>query len=446
MLGGAAALVLLIVAVVLALTALPKWIAPDKEFARPRTSESSSRIERQNEVRSTAIQAIAGIVLAIGAVYTARSFRLSREAQLTEGLRSAVSQLHTGNVAAVGGVVALERLASDSPRDGHAILGLLATYIRMASPSSVRPPPPGSTRPKLAATMQEALDAIARTYPRQPQKRTLDLSDSALAGADLRGMFLPDVYLDGCDLASARLAGLIAPNAHLIGANLSSVDAIDARLRGATLNGATLTEAILAGSDLSDAKLRRAKLDKATFISAQLSRADFSRATGGRTLLARAGLSSAMLAAAELPGAIMDEADLVEAVLYRAQLPDASMQQANLTGADLRESDLKGADLRKARCAGASFNGADLRGAKLDGAVLEGTDLTDVKRDPHDPPLPIAGFAAAPQTPRPTSMAIKTHSRGPFGRLLGRLSVPQADPSEAYVQTLRRALQAWKSR
>jgi uncharacterized protein YjbI with pentapeptide repeats len=439
MVGGAVVLVLLIVAIALALVALPKWIVSSKEFARP-TIESSSRIQRQNEVRSTAIQAIAGIVLAVGAVYTARSFRLSRESQLTERLRSAVSQLHTGSVAAVGGVVALERLAGDSPRDGHAILGLLATYVRMESLSSVRLPPPGSTRPKLAATMQEALDAIARTYPRQAQKRTLDLSDSALAGADLSEMFLPDVYLRGSNLASARLAKLVAPNAHFNGADLSSVDAIDAQLRGATLNDTTLTEAIFAGSDLSDAKLRRAKLDKATFITAQLSRADLSRATGERALLARASLDSAMLAAAVLPGAIMDEANLVDAVLYGAQLLNASMQQANLTGADLRDSDLRGADLREARCAGASFEGADLRGAKLEGATLEGADLTGVKRAPGDPPLPTGVPAPGPTAALPAPPESEPRTRGPLGRLLGRLGIPQSNPSESYVRTVRRAL------
>jgi uncharacterized protein YjbI with pentapeptide repeats len=442
--GGIALLAAFIAAFVLAFTVLPARVIPNNEFAYPHGSDASDRIQRQNELRTTAVQALAGLILVVGAIYTARSFRLSREGQLTDRLHSAVTQLHTGNVAAVGGILALERLAGDSARDRRSILELLATYVRIEARPSVHPPAAAtaSTRSAPSSPLQAALSAIARTYSQQERIGILDLSESSLAGADFRDMHLPDVYLEAADLAGARLAGFSAPNADFSRASLIGVDATDARLRGASFIRADLTDAILAGGDMRDTQLRRAQLDRTNFLTATLSRADLSRARGRQTLLARASLDSAMLAAVDLPGSILSEANLTDAILYRSQLPGSILQRANLTGADLREANLAGADLREAQCAGASFRGADLSGAQLEGANLTDTDMRDVRRAPTDPPLPTS-VASALVAQQPVDLLAR--SGGPLSAMLGRVGIPRSRPDESYLTTLRQALRARRS-
>ena len=97
-----------------------------------------------------------------------------------------------------------------------------------------------------------------------------------LAGADLSGLSMPEIRLDGADLtdsdlsqtnlsranlSNARLRGCILFSANLSGARLNHTDFTNAdlrkaemtnvRARGAVLNGANLSEAVMDGADLS---------------------------------------------------------------------------------------------------------------------------------------------------------------------------------------------------
>ncbi len=108
-----------------------------------------------------------------------------------------------------------------------------------------------------------------------------------LAGADLSGLFMPEIRLDGADLTDTNLSGTT-----LTRANLSN-----ARLRGCNLSGADLSGSRLIHSDFTNADLRKAKLSNV-------------RARG------------ALLTGTNLSEAIMDGADLT----------NASMKGAAVTG------------------------------------------------------------------------------------------------------------------
>jgi hypothetical protein len=92
----------------------------------------------------TARDAARGRLLTLGAglfaagvlVYTARNFRLSREAQVTDRYTKAITQLGDDKPdVRIGGIYALERVARDSRRDHPAVMEVLAAFIREHSPS-----------------------------------------------------------------------------------------------------------------------------------------------------------------------------------------------------------------------------------------------------------------------------------------------------------------------
>lgn len=439
----------------LSFAVLPGRLVRSSEFQHHNHSEASARIARQNEVRATATQALAGLILLFGGIYTARTYSLSKDAQFTDRLRSAVGQLSEGHVEAIGGVYALSRLAADSRRDRRDIVDVLAGYVRISAPLPAVPAPLTTERPVLDSVLQSALNAIGKRYTQDAPIRVLDLSRSALRGADLRDMVLPAVYMEGTDLASARLAGLSAEHADLSGASLAGVEATAVKLRGVLLVGSNLTKAIMTDADLRDARLRSAQLTGVFLGGAQMTNSELSRAHGSEALLPGVNLEDARAAQVKLPKAYLLEANLRRCTLYQAKLPGATLQLADLSGADMRGTDLRGADLRaaslrEADCRDADFRnadlaGADLAGADLTGALLEGARLNGVRRDAADPPIliqpppdPDPGTVAAEQGLMATSSG--PTGLGPVRRALARLGVPAWRPDEAYLRTVARLL------
>jgi hypothetical protein len=100
------------------LKVLPEWLASTDGI-----DDASKRAQEIGRVRTALLAVLAGVLAAIGAYYTHRSFGLNREShelnrqgQITERFTRAVEQL--GNADSVhvrlGGIYALERLARES--------------------------------------------------------------------------------------------------------------------------------------------------------------------------------------------------------------------------------------------------------------------------------------------------------------------------------------------
>src|SRR5512144_2911676 len=82
-------------------------------------------------ITSVALQALGGLALLGGLFFTSRTFRLTREGQLTERYTKAVEQLgHDKLDVRLGGIYALERLMVDSKRDHPTIVEVLAAFLR----------------------------------------------------------------------------------------------------------------------------------------------------------------------------------------------------------------------------------------------------------------------------------------------------------------------------
>lgn len=294
--------------IILAVWQLPSLLYGDVSQASP-----DARVQAASGFRTALVAGLAGLA-ALGSLAIAnRTYRLTQQGQITDRYTKAIEQLGGDKLdVRLGGIYALERIATDSERDHPTVVEVLSAFVREHSQPSTGdddnvgdggplapPPEPGKREP--TADVQAAVSVLGRL----PQRRHV-------ARGNLEG-----AYLDGAQLGSAQLEGAWLRRAHL---------------RGADLDWAQLEGAILHRAHLEGAFLQHAHLEGAELLGAHLE------------------------------GAYMRMANLKEAYLI----------EANLKGAWLQRSILEGAHLRKANLESAQLWGANLRGANLDGAQLQG--------------------------------------------------------------------------
>lgn len=303
---------------------VPQWLVPvptrQVEGIGPldRTRLEHERVGLQNQARGTMLQAFAGAFLLVTAFLTWRQIQVNRQGQITDRFTKAVQQLGEDGKLDVrlGGIYALERIASESPSEHGAIVEILVAYVRgHAAAAAFDAEAAGAALRVRAADVQAAIAVLGR--------RTV------LAGDP------PVLQLDGLDLRAAALTG-----ADLASADLSGSDLAGSGLHTADLRGANLARARLANADLGAANLAGARLQDADLRGAGLAAADLEAADLRRGNLRGADLSESRLARADLRGANLGEARLERAELEGAVLGEANLWQAKLLGANLRGADL----------------------------------------------------------------------------------------------------------
>jgi uncharacterized protein YjbI with pentapeptide repeats len=356
--------------------------------------------ESDNDVgdaRTNAVQLIGGAVLAVGAVFTARSYRLNRTGQITERFTKAIEQLGSGKLEIkLGGIYALEQIARDDPNHHPQIMEVFTAYVREHAPwparatsddSPVAPEvdPVEAVRdvlddlvgnilddfmaPGPAADIQAIITVLVRRntdYDRGP----LDLRSVDLQRADLRGAHLEEALLMRSHLYKADL-----DSAHLERAVLMQADLNRCGLAGAHLENAKLHRAILSFARLQDAHLEGAYLGEARMDGVYASNASFEGAELNMADLSYADLKGANLRSAILQDVNLQAADLSAADLHEADLDSANLHEANLSSADLHGTGLKNVTLTKANLTGTSLANAQLRGAVYDRGTTWPKDL-----------------------------------------------------------------------
>jgi pentapeptide repeat protein len=159
----------------------------------------------------------AGLFAAGVLLYTAQTFALSRQGQVTDRYTKAVEQLGSDKIEVrIGGIYALERIARDSKRDHPRVMELLTAFVRVRSDEQVPRPEPGGAGPP-RADVQAALTVIGRRLPWRDKGRPIDLTHAILAGANLVA-----ADLRGADLTGADLTGAVLTDADLNGTILTS--------------------------------------------------------------------------------------------------------------------------------------------------------------------------------------------------------------------------------
>jgi hypothetical protein len=149
---------------VLVLLVLVVVVLPPRFTAHRTFDKAAEELKAQNDVRTTLLQALAGGVLLLGAYFTYRQLRVTREGQITDRYTKAVDQLGSDHLdVRVGGIYALERIARDSPYDRATIEEILTAFVRGHAPW---PPPPGD--PALAGHEQQGQPGKKDAAPQSP--------------------------------------------------------------------------------------------------------------------------------------------------------------------------------------------------------------------------------------------------------------------------------------
>ena len=285
-----------------------------------------------------------------------RQAKAAEQTLLNERYQRGAEMLGNENLPVrMGGIYALQKLATDHPKEYHiTIMDLFCAFVRFPTKDS---------------------DIVSEidSYGEPGQQRSLlraDVQDvmRALGGRSESGVYLEasveyHLYLRDANLSSLQIADAVLSGAWLSNANLSNASLPRANLSGARIHSADLSGIILREADLSEANLAGALLIRANLRASDLS----------GTRLTNADLTDASLVDAVLTGARLRNTDLTGAILRRANLTGANLLGANLTAADIQDVDLSGADLGGVDSSLAS-NRASVRGltqAQLDTAYSE---------------------------------------------------------------------------
>jgi hypothetical protein len=236
--------------------------------------------DSNNEVRTTLLQALAGLVLLGGLYLTYRTFdlnrqghELDRQGQFTERFTRAIQQLGSDREdVRLGGIYALERVAQDSEKEYGPVMEVLTAFIRVHAPwppsAATQTSSPKTAKVRPSADVQSALKVIGRrNYTRDDKDFQIRLSDVDLRGASLRGGHFENSRLRRTHLEDAKLEGAHLQGARLREANLSEADlgpSPELELLGAHLEGAHLYGANFERAKLKGAHLRGAFYDART--------------------------------------------------------------------------------------------------------------------------------------------------------------------------------------
>ncbi len=164
LLGGIAAVVIIVIVL---------WFGPWLLTLAPNHGLTADQeLKAKNDVRTTLVQAVAGLAVASGALITyrtflhnqqdqakrhdreERTFRLHQSQQVTDTYTKAVEQLGSDQAPVrLGALYSLERLAQDDPSRRQTVVDVMCAYLRMPYT------PPTSTKPATASVTASAQDA-----------------------------------------------------------------------------------------------------------------------------------------------------------------------------------------------------------------------------------------------------------------------------------------------
>jgi uncharacterized protein YjbI with pentapeptide repeats len=165
-------------------------VAPSLLIPHPKTGLSTAdELKARNDVRTTLVQALAGLAVAGGLLVTYRTYRQNRAEQdrtyERELYAKAVEQLgHEKAPVRLGALYSLERLAEDKPERRQIIVDVICAYLRMpfspATPASKLKP--GNTE-DLKVTESHTTDGISDAWQ---QERQVRLTAQRVLGEHLR--------------------------------------------------------------------------------------------------------------------------------------------------------------------------------------------------------------------------------------------------------------------
>jgi len=276
--GGILLLLLAVAAAVLAVSVLRSaWRDRRGPAARPAGSQADAPAARdwtQVTAQVTAFTALAALIFTGLSLWASRSqLVIAEEGQLTDRYSRAVDQIGASGPenlqVRLGGIYALERLASDSRRDRDSIVDVLSAFVRSTSPRTDKPCPE-----KVPVDVQAAFVVLTRRPPAVREYEAIDLQKTCLTGVDASNANVESMSFVGADLSRASFY-----QAHVGLVSFSGAVLRQARFDGLTSGGFLfMPDADMTGANLREADLRNVDFGRAVLDGADLSGADLSGA------------------------------------------------------------------------------------------------------------------------------------------------------------------------
>jgi hypothetical protein len=207
---------------------LPAKVAPKDKLVLKKDllTLEKDRINAQNAIYGTLVQALGGVFFGVTAYFTYRNVRATEanvraaeEKQVTERFSKAIELLGSEKLEVrLGGIYALERIAKDSPKDHWTIMEVLTSFVQEKSPLSQniqhRDEQSNSSsqtqeNKKITTDVQAALTVIRRrdSSKEKDWRQRIELPSTNLIKANLSGANLFFANLSGANLIKANLSG-----------------------------------------------------------------------------------------------------------------------------------------------------------------------------------------------------------------------------------------------
>ena len=288
----------------------------------------------------------------------------------------------------LGGIYALERLATEHPQQYHVrIMKLLCAFARRPTRDEdyeIRVAERNANPRKLSSSredVQAAIDAIGsrdetRVEIEKSQGFELSLIEADLSHTRIKGANLSGAKLHYANLSNTEIATVDLSQAHLQGtvmkkATLNNVDFTDARAQGVDLSGAMVFQNGKPLFDLYSANLSPAQLSDGTQSLTQLFDVDPS----GKSIQ-DAKLDQVRITTSDLSDTHFLDSNLSRARILKSRLSGAEVLRTDMSGAILRDTDLSGTYFYNPHCGTATDLVTGLTQAQLDDACA----------DPDNPP------------------------------------------------------------
>lgn len=209
------------------------------------------RIEIENSVRQTIIQALGGLFFLVTAGLTMKNIKLTEDKNISDRFNKALEMIADERIEVrIGGIYSLERIAKNSRTDHSVIMEVLTAFLReRTTKEDYRKLDKIPTE-----DVQSALDVISRRLSKNDQKELnlahADLEGAFLYNADLKGAFFYQTNLRRATLNQANLQHAIFIKTDLQEAFLIEADLRNAYLEESDLTGANMTGVNILGANI----------------------------------------------------------------------------------------------------------------------------------------------------------------------------------------------------
>ncbi len=221
--------------------------------------------------RATVVQAIGGIAVLFGVVVAWLTLQQNRRSQVTDRFSKAIEQLGSDKLdVRIGGVYALEQIATDSAELRPSITEILTAFVRQHAQWHL-----GEKSLWESGHPDADIQAVIAVLCRRDassDRMPIDLSHTDLGEADLSDVNLREARLSGVRFLNAKLIDADLRGARLWYTVLETADARGARFGRADLRNVSMNEYTqLEGASFRDAILIDIYADGADFSKSDLS-------------------------------------------------------------------------------------------------------------------------------------------------------------------------------